>query len=302
MTRKRVLYVSGVWFLSLSTCIIFKSCENENVEDKFYKESAGKEYYMNNVYPVLSNKCFSCHNYHNSTSSRYDTYSKAAGVAEEMRDRTHAANASIMPPVSSAPLTEQEKAIFRNFLELVEGGSVNKEYKVSLSWTAHKFPDSLNRAAVSGTFNDFFINYKKKHAGDIYEYLKDAEIIINSNSVNSNNDELKNYNLRNYFFSVFSPVIYCKVTDINPVTMSAIVNVTMNGISENVFFEVKEEGEDILFRGTIRNINNFNSQPAIDSLHKVCGTYHQNKLWPDISVKAEISNYKKLLKIKGDLD
>jgi hypothetical protein len=292
MTRKRLAYLSGVWFLSLSAVTIFKSCEKENVEDKFYKGSAGKEYYLNNVYPILSNKCFSCHNYHNSSSSRYDTYSKAAAIAEEMTDRTHATNANIMPPVSSAPLTEEEKEIFRNFYELVKGGSVTKEYKVSISWTAHKFPDSLNRAAVSGTFNDLFINYKNKHAGDIYQYLKDAEIIINSNSVNTNNDELKNSNLRNYFFSIFSPVIYCKVTDISPVTMSAIVNVTMNGISENVFFEIKEEGENLLFRGTISNINNFNSQQAIDSLHKVCGTYHQNKLWPDISLKAKINNYK----------
>lgn len=292
MTRKRlyIIYCS-LWTFSLFTC--FQSCKNENVEAKFYRKSdAGKEYYLNHVYPILINKCFSCHNYHNSESNRYDTFSKAAANAEEMANRTNIANANMMPPVSWEPLTEEEKEVFKNFYELVEGGAVSQDYKVSISWTAYKFPDSLNRVAVTGTFDDIFVNYKNEDAADIYDYLQGAEAIINSSSVNTGNDQLKNVNLRNYFFSMFSPVIYCRVTDVNPDMKTATVNVTMNRISHDIRFEISEQNEDLVFIGTISNLNHFDSQAAIDSLQKACGAYHKNTIWPDISLKAEIKNYR----------
>lgn len=264
------------------------------MEAKFYGDAgAGKEYYLNYVYPILTNKCFSCHNYHNSESNRYDTYPKAAANAEEMANRTNATNSSIMPPVSWEPLTEEEKEIFKSFYALLEEGIDSQEYKVSISWTAYKFPDSLNREAVTGTFDEIFINYKNEDAADIYEYLEGAEAIINSNSANVNNDQLKNVNLRNYFFSIFSPVIYCRVTDLSPDMKIATVNVTMNRISRDLRFEISEQNEDLVFIGTITNLNRFDSQAAIDSLQKACGAYHKNTIWPDITLKAEIKNYRK---------
>lgn len=292
MTRKRLIYLYFSLF-TISTFIFLQSCKKENVKAKFYSDAgAGNEYYLNHVYPILTNKCFSCHNYHNSESNRYDTYSKAASNAEEMANRTNATDANIMPPVSWEPLTEEEKEIFKSFYELVEGGTISQEYKVSISWTAYKFPDSLNRAAVTGTFDDIFINYKNEDAADIYEYLKDAEAIINSNSVNVNGDQLKNLNLRNYFFSMFSPVIYCRVTDISPDRKIATVNVTMNRISHDIRLEISEQNENLVFIGTINNLNRFDSESAIDFLQKACGAYHKNTIWPDIGLKAEIRNYR----------
>lgn len=290
MTGKRLIYFS---FFILSTFVFLQSCKQENVEAKFFGgPGAGKEYYLKHVYPILTNKCFSCHNYHNTESNRYDTYSKAAANAKEMADRTHATNANRMPPVSWAPLTEEEKEIFKSFYELVEGGSVSQEYKVSMTWTAYKYPDSLNRAAVTGTFDDIFINYKNGDADNIYQHLEGAEAIINSSSVNTNNDELKNFNLRNYFFSLFSPVIYCKVRDISADKKRAIVNVTMNKISHDITFEISEQNESLLFTGTISDLTLFNCEAAIDSLQKVCGAHHKNTIWPDISLRAEVRNYK----------
>ncbi len=85
-----------------------------------------------------------------------------------------------MPPPSADPLTEEEKQVFQQFFQLVKGGGErsiataggdSQDYGVSISWTAYKFPDSLSRAGVTGTFDKTFITYKKKEAADIYEFL-----------------------------------------------------------------------------------------------------------------------------------
>ncbi len=282
---------------------LLQSCIKENIEDKFFSESvAAREYYLTNVLPVLNSKCFSCHNYHNSSATKYDTYAKAAAVAGEMASRTSSAHANtVMPPLSAQPLSKEEKQVFEQFYQLLKGddgsskslaGNESKEYAVLISWTAYKFPDSLSRVGVSGSFDNIFINYKNKHPANIYELLTDAEIMINTNSVNIGNDSVKSYNVRNHFFSYFTPVIYGRVIDLNAASKKAEVRFTMNGISQQVTFDMIEMKENLVFSGSINDIRHFNAQPALDALQEVCGEFHQNKLWPDISIKAEIKNYK----------
>lgn len=279
--------------LSFSCVILLTSgCKRENVESKFYaQDSPEKQYFSNKVYPILNSKCFSCHNYHNSAASRYDTYTKAAAVAQEMASRIHASDGNMMPPLSSAPLTEGEKDVLNTFFKLVQGDQT-KDYQVSISWTAYKFPDFATRAGVTGTFGDIYIKYNSQSPADIWEHLKNAEIIINSNSVNVNNDSTKNWNLKNYFFSFFTPVIYGKVLDVNPADKKVIVKITMHGISKNIPFAITEEGENLTFAGSISNLNDFNAQSAFKALQNACGIYHDNKVWPDISLEAEIKNFK----------
>lgn len=241
----------------------------------------------------MAAKCFSCHNYHSSPANRYDTYSKAAGIAEEIVRRVSSTNPNeVMPTPSSAPLTEDEKQILLDFLELVNGGKESADYKVSLSWTAYKFPEFSARAGVSGTFDKIFVSYKHPDASDIFAFIKDAEILINSGSANISNDSLKSFNVQNYFFNYFTPVIHCKLVEINPSQDTAKVQITMNGISEEVKFAITKSNENLIFTGQIEDVFRFNAQRGMDSLQAACGTYHQNKVWPDISLKAEIKNYK----------
>jgi hypothetical protein len=277
---------------------LFQSCTKENIEDKFLSESvATREYYLTNVLPLLNSKCFSCHTYHNSSANRYDTYTKASAVAEEMASRTSSTHANtVMPPLPAQPLSKEEKQVFEQFYQLVKGGGESGHYALSISWTAYKFPDSLNRVGVSGSFDNIVINYKNKNASDIYEFLTDAEIMINTNSVNIGNDSVKSYNVRNHFFSYFTPVIYGKVINLNAASKKAEVKFTMNGISQQVMFDMVEMDGNLVFSGSINNIRYFNAQSALDALQEVCGEFHQNKVWQDISLKAEIKNYKKFTK------
>ena len=288
-------------FLSL---VFSQGCVEENIEEKFLGESlAAKEYYSTNVLSVLNSKCFSCHTYHTSPGTRYDTFIKAAAVAEEMAKRTSSDNpAIVMPPPSATPLTEEEKQAIQQFLQLVKGaeessldtvGEESQDYGVNVSWTAYKFPEFKSRVGVTGTFDELFITYKKKEAADIYEFLTQAEILIPTNSTNIGNDPLKSANVINHFFSFFTPVIHVQVMDIDLSTKKAEVKITINGLSQVVLFDMEEAEEDLIFTGKIEDIGYFNANTALDALQRVCGEYHQDKVWSDISLKAEIKNFRK---------
>jgi hypothetical protein len=284
--------------------IFLQSCVEENIEDKFLSESvASQEYYIKNVLPVMNNKCFSCHTYHTSSGTRYDTYSKAAAVAEEMVNRTSSKDPNlIMPPPSAEPLTEEEVQVFQQFYQstkvngevVIEAEQkINQEYSVSLSWTAYKFSDFKNRIGVSGTFEEAFITYKYKEAANIYEFLQEAEILIPVNSTNIENDPLKTFNVLNHFFSYFTPVIHGKIMHIDAPNKNAKVIFNINGLSQEVIFHIEEVKEDLVFTGQIQDIRYFNNaQTALDALQQVCGEYHQGKVWPDIDLKAEIKNFR----------
>lgn len=280
--------------LSFYIILLGQSCTKENVEEKYFAGSdAAVEYYNGKVKAILTQKCFSCHNYHSSPASKYDTYAKAAGSAEEMVRRISSANPNeVMPVPSSNRLTEDEKQVFYRFLEMVKGEKQSATYNVSLLWTAFKFPGLSDRVGVSGTFDEIFISYKNTTADNIYDYLKDAEILINSSSVNIDNDSLKNSNLRNHFFQYFTPTIYCKVIDANPTQGKATVKITMNGISEQINFTMKENKEDLIFTGKIEDINSFQAGVALNALQAVCGVHHRDKVWSDISLKVEIKNFR----------
>lgn len=274
---------------------LVQSCTKENVEEKYFSGSDDAvAHYNEKLKPILVQKCFSCHNYHSSPGSKYDTYAKAAGAANEMFRRISSSTPNeVMPVPSSSRLTEEEKEIFYRFLEMVNGGKQPATYKVSLLWTAFKFPEFNDRVGVSGTFDEIFISYKNTTANNVYDYLKDAEILINSSSVNIGNDSLKNTNLRNHFFKYFTPTIYCKVIDVNPSQGKAMVKVTINGISEQIHFTMKENSEDLIFTGKIEDINSFQAGGALNALQAVCGVHHRNKVWADINLRAEIKNFKR---------
>ncbi|HXI01182.1 MAG TPA: hypothetical protein VNI52_13020 [Sphingobacteriaceae bacterium] len=293
MKNGRVIFLMS----SLSMYLLFLglSCTKENVEEKYFAGSDDAVvHYNTKLKQILTQKCFSCHNYHSSSASKYDTYAKAAGNANEMVRRISSSNPNEVMPVPSANrLTEDEKQAFYQFLEMVEGKKQSATYKVSLLWTAFKFPGFSDRVGVSGTFDEIFILYKNTTADNIYDYLQDAEILINSSSVNIGNDALKNTNLQNHFFKYFTPTIYCKVIDVNPSQGKAMVKITMNGISEQIHFTMKENSEDLIFTGKIEDINSFQAVGALNALQAVCGVHHRNKVWADIILKAEIKNFKK---------
>lgn len=294
-------FFSAVFFL---LTIFLQSCTGKNIEEEFFSESvAAKEYYAINVLPLLDRKCFSCHSYHNSSATRYDTYAKAAAKAEEMTNRISSQNLNlVMPPPSAEPLTEEEKRIIQQFYQLTKGsgenpietaGNDSTNYGVEVSWTAYKFPTFSSRVGVSGTFDETFITYKQKEAADIYEYLREAEILIPTNSANIGNDSLKTSNVVNHFFSNFTPAIHGQIIEIDIPSKKAKVIFTINGLSEEITFQMEEVKEDLIFTGQMQDIGYFKANAALDALQQVCGEYHQDKVWPDISLRAEIKNFRK---------
>ena len=276
----------------------FLSCESENVEEKFFGDAPGKEHYNLNVAPLLDAKCFSCHTYHNTPTTRYDTYLSAAGAIDQIVTRVTATNASIMPPVGGGtPLTAQEIEILKEFQRQVsEDMQPSDELELKLEFTAYKYPNFDDRDGVGGTFNEIYYSYKHEEANDIYSYLTDAEITITTSSVNlANNDPLRSGNVRENFFSVFTPVIHCKVLSISQSDKKAMVEISMNNFTRQVDFNIEDNGMDIHFRGKLDDIiNDWGAMPALEKLAEVCGDYHEGKVWPDVDLEMSILNYEKL--------
>jgi hypothetical protein len=270
------------------------ACEQENVEEKFFSDAPGQEFYQLQVAPLLEAKCFSCHTYHQSPSTRYDTYLKAAGAINDIVARVTASNSAIMPPIGGGtPLTAAEIAVFQNFQQQLSGTSA---HGINISWTAYKFPGIDRRAGVSGTFDEIFYSYKHPEADNIYDYLADAEVTINTASVNVGNDPEKIGNLRHHFFAVFSPTIHAKVLGIDPQARSAQVMVTMNGISREVAFSIDDDGENLAFSGRLADIvADWGAAPALEKLAEVCGDYHEGVVWPDVDLLLRIERYRDLL-------
>lgn len=285
-------------FVFAIVCILgITSCEKSNVETAFFEDAPGKDFYVQNISPLLESKCFNCHNYHNTSTSRYDTYLKASGAINQIVNRVTSSNPNaVMPPLGGGEtLTNDEIDMLLMFKELIESDGVSSESVIDLQWTAYKFPGFDDRVGVSGSFDEIFYSFKNLDANNIYSFLVDAEITINTSSVNVGNDTEKNNNLRYNFFNVFSPVIHCKAIEFDELTREANVEITMNGITEQILFLIQDDGENIKFTSTLKNIiDDWGAGYGLDLLNIVCGDYHQGVVWPDIDLSLEIKNYRKL--------
>ena len=164
---------------------------------------------------------------------------------------------------------------------------------INIEWKAFKFPDFENREGVSGTFESYSIELKNSSA-NIIEMLNDAEITIETSSVNISGNVSKTENVLNHFFAYFTPIIVGKVKNISET--NALLEITMNGVAQEVIFDVAiiDETNTITFVGKIENLNSYNAAIAFAKLNEVCGVFHEGFVWPDIDLEIVINDYELL--------
>ncbi|MEW7278204.1 hypothetical protein ABW636_06380 [Aquimarina sp. 2201CG1-2-11] len=268
---------------------IIVGCSSDTEEDLRGEEKINKEakiFYQNNLKSIIDTKCISCHEYHQIGSSRYDSYEKIKPVIHEILDRIETKSINMMPPADAKQLTMEEKLVFRQFLEtLTSIADEDTDNKIQIKWTAYKYPDFDNRVSVSGNFDEISYTFNENYGDVPIDIIKDAEVIIKTETVNVGNNEERSKNIR-HFFSFFTPTISGKVKKYN--TESAYINFEMNGIEQEVIFAITINDSELLLKGVIPDMSFFNWQNAYDELNKICGEQHQNKLWNDIAIEVVI--------------
>lgn len=164
------------------------------------------------------------------------------------------------------------------------------EATIEIGWIAYKYPVFEERVGVSGTFNDYEIGFINK-SEDIIEKLTYAEISIPTSSVMVGDHETRTSNVYNYFFKYFTTRIRGRINSIDET--EAMVAITINGITQNIPFSVSIDKAkcNIVFNGSIENINPFGAEIAFNRLNEVCGEFHNDFVWSDIDIEILVANY-----------
>ena len=156
----------------------------------------------------------------------------------------------------------------------------------TVGWTAFKFTD---KKGVSGVFDQVDVLIAQ-NAEDMVQTLSGASFTIPVSSINSENPD-RDTKLENSFFGTMesTEIISGLVKSINNET--ALVEISMNGISMEYEGVVTVEGEKVNFTTTIDMVD-FEAQSSVDSLNTVCGLLHTgtdgvSKLWSEIDINVE---------------
>jgi len=159
------------------------------------------------------------------------------------------------------------------------------ESSTKVGWTAFKFTE---KTGVTGTFNKVNVLISQA-AEDMYTTLTGATFTIPVNEVNSENPD-RDQKIQDHFFGSMesTDIISGIVKTINE--SSALIEITLNGISKEYDGEVSVEGETITLKTTIDMLN-FEAQQSVDSLNSVCNDLHKgadgvSKLWTEVDINV----------------
>lgn len=150
-------------------------------------------------------------------------------------------------------------------------------------WTAFKTTDKVG---VTGQFTEFEVEGTKESTV-AYEVIEGASILINTESVATNN-AVRDGRIVNNFFKIFSnsEQIIAKVKSLNDKV--GVLEITLNENTMEVPVNVITKDKEISLEGKI-DLNIFDGQAAVDSLNTVCLEVHKGadgvtKLWPDVEI------------------
>ena len=288
-----MLYPKSV-IACLAGAALLNGCTSDSA-DQLYptNDEAAQVIYDQQLKTIIEDKCISCHLYHLEGANRYDSFDKTKSSIGQMVERITATSNIVMPPAESSQLTEDEKLVFQEFLDVLNSdggvppapvpGSLGK---VQVNWTAYKYADSLQRSGVGGSFDSISYTLNTEASGTI-DILQDATVTIATASVNiDGNDGLRTTNVKDNFFSVFSPKIEGRVISYSDT--EARIRFSMNAIEREIPFQLQVVSDTLKLKGTIPDMNVFGWKRAYEMLELVCGEFHENKVWPDIELEASI--------------
>ena len=161
-----------------------------------------------------------------------------------------------------------------------------------VNWTAYKTTEKI---PVKGIFKEVIIT-NKKPAEKPADLINGLEFEIPISSIFSN-DSIRDYKLVNYFFGIMKNTLNLKGTINAGTDGKGIINITMNGLSENMPFTYEIQGQNIDIKA-VMNLDNWKAQAAIEALNSVCNEKHKaadgiSKTWSDVALDIKIKTITK---------
>ena len=156
------------------------------------------------------------------------------------------------------------------------------EGTTELEWTSYKTSDKV---PVAGGFND--IEFTASESGDPKEVIESLTFMINTASVETNNEDRNGKIAEHFFGTINTETIKGDVQSLGE-DGKAVVAITMNGISFDVEGDYTLEGSDFSFTASI-DVSSWNGVPGIEALNAVCSDLHTgedgvSKLWSEVGL------------------
>ncbi len=162
----------------------------------------------------------------------------------------------------------------------------------TVQWTAYKTTDKL---PVKGTFNE--INIKNSNSGSTAAAsLEGLEFEIPVSSIYSK-DSIRDGKLNKFFFAVMENTLGLKGTFSVKDDSNGQIEISMNGLTKELPFTYEMNKDTILISATM-DLNNWQTENAIESLHQACLELHTgpdgiSKTWDEVGISAKILTVKK---------
>lgn len=158
-----------------------------------------------------------------------------------------------------------------------------------LGWTAFK---TTEKVPVAGTFND--VTFTASETEDVESALLSIEFEINTQSVETQNEERNGKIAESFFGTINTPTIYGTIASVDMEAGKAVVAIMMNGISFDVPGDFKMDGDNFMYTSNI-DVASWNAVSGIEKLNEVCTDLHKGNdgvsvLWQnvDISFKGSL--------------
>ena len=158
------------------------------------------------------------------------------------------------------------------------------EGATTMEWTAFKFTE---KSPVKGTFTEVNVEGTLK-SDDPMVLLSSLSFSIPVSSVSSQNEERDMKIVKHFFGTIKTENLTGKIVSLG-MDGSAVLDVSMNGISKAVKGKYTFENEKFDFSATI-DVANWNAIPGINALNTICKDLHTStdgvsKLWSEVDLK-----------------
>jgi polyisoprenoid-binding protein YceI len=152
-----------------------------------------------------------------------------------------------------------------------------------LTWTAFKTPKKIG---VDGSFDKVQLMFSKENYADLDELLKGSTFEIDALTVNTKNPD-RDKKIKKFFFEKMkNKDIKGKVISLEPASKVAMVELSMNGVTNKVPFNYEENGELLQLKAAI-DVLTWKLDKSLNAIHEACKTLHMGKTWSDVNLKIE---------------
>ncbi len=161
----------------------------------------------------------------------------------------------------------------------------------SVQWTGYK---TTGKVPVNGTFLE--INIDKKNTGkSAAASLEGLEFDIPVSTIYSN-DSIRDGKLNKFFFAVMESTLSLKGTFSIKDESNGQIALSMNGLIKDLPFSYEMSQDTILINAKM-DLNNWQTENALESLHQVCLELHTgadgvSKTWDEVAISAKILTIK----------